>query len=105
MRLAALAAVVATIVWLTREHLLPTPHVPQEPPPHYRSTPPPPQASRDDLTTIKGIGPVYAGRLSEAGLGTFRALAGSDAASVAARLGISENMAASWIAQASNYTD
>ena len=92
-----------TIVWLTREHLLPTPHVSHEPPPHYRSTPPPPDESSDDLTAIKGIGPVYAARLDERGVSSFRALADADAAALAASLGISADAAAAWIAQASDY--
>lgn len=96
-------AVVATIVWLTREHLLPTPHVAHEPPPHYRSTPPPPKTSDDDLTAIKGIGPVYAARLNEAGVSSFRALAESDATVLAKSLGIPVNSAAAWIAQANDY--
>lgn len=104
MRLAALVAVVATIVWLTREHLLPTPHVAHEPPPHYRSTPPPPETSSDDLTAIKGIGPVYAARLDEAGVRSFRALAEADASALADSLGISVDNAAAWIAQANDYT-
>ncbi len=91
------------IVWLTREHLLPTPRVAHEPPPHYRSTPPPPDDSDDDLTAIKGIGPVYAGRLEESGVGSFRALADSDAAALAASLGVSAETAAAWIAQANDY--
>lgn len=102
MRFAALVAVVATIVWLTREHLLPTPHVSDEPPPHYRSTPPPPEPSSDDLTAIKGIGPAYAARLDRAGVSSFRALAEADAVALAASLGISANTAAGWIAQAND---
>jgi predicted flap endonuclease-1-like 5' DNA nuclease len=98
-----LAAVAATIVWLTREHLLPTPHVTHEPPPHYRSTPPPPDEAADDLTAIKGIGPVYASRLDERGVHSFRALANADAATLATSLGISPNVAADWIAQASDH--
>ena len=35
----------------------------------------PPRAGQDRLTDIKGIGPVYAGRLYEAGIHTFRQLA------------------------------
>ena len=97
---AGFVGLVAAVVWLTREHLLPTPHVPHEPPPHYRSTPPPPEAAPDDLTEIKGIGPVYAGRLEVLGITTFRALSESDQRVIADSLGISNNAAAGWISQA-----
>ena len=103
MRLATLFAVVATIVWLTREHLLPTPQVAHEPPPHYRSTPRPPEASDDDLTAINGIGPVYAARLDEAGVRSFRALAESDAVGLATSIGIPVDTAVGWIAQANDF--
>ncbi len=100
LRLAALAALAATIVWLTREHLLPKPRVTGDAPPHYRSTPPPPEAEPDDLKVIKGIGPVYADRLGAAGITSYRALADADAATVAETAGTTEEAAAGWIAQA-----
>ena len=87
----------ATIVWLTREHLLPTPKVSDEPPPHYRATPPP---EPDDLTEVKGIGPVYASRLNEAGIVTFRGLAESDSAATAAAIDMPAETVAGWIEQA-----
>ena len=100
LRLAAAAALLTAIVWLTREHLLPTPHVSHEPPPHYRSTPPPPETDPDDLTAIKGIGPVYADRLHREGVTTFRALAATEAGDIAAALNVSSEMTSDWIAQA-----
>lgn len=103
-RLAALVAVAATIVWLTRERMLPTPRVPEEPPPHYRSTPPPPEPVGDNLTLIKGIGPVYAGRLSDAGITTFDGLAAASTDAVMAATGVSSGSAAGWIEQASDRT-
>lgn len=99
-RLAATVALLAAIVWLTREHLLPTPHVSHETPPHYRSTPPPPEEEPDDLTAVKGIGPVYASKLNGMGLSTFRALAEIDAHTVAEGLGVSPDAVTDWIAQA-----
>ena len=93
-------ALAATIVWLTREHLLPKPRVTGEALPHYRSTPPPPQAEPDDLTVIKGIGPAFSERLGAAGIVSYRALAESDAASVAEQIDTSEAAVADWIAQA-----
>ncbi len=101
-RLAATAALLATIVWLTRERLLPTPRVADDPAPHYRSTPPPPQAEPDDLTLIKGIGPVYASRLGEAGIISFRALAETDPVTAAETVGTTEDAVIDWVAQAKN---
>lgn len=84
--------------------MLPAPRVPGEPPPHYRSTPPPPEAVPDDLTEIKGIGPVYAGRLRDEGIGTFERLVAADADTVAAATGASPEAAAGWIEQARDRT-
>lgn len=92
--------VVAVIVWLTREHLLPTPRVIDDEHPHFRSTPPAPAAEHDDLTEIKGIGPVYAGRLAEEGIRSFRGLSEIDAATIAATVGTTEQAVADWIDQA-----
>jgi len=80
--------------------MLPAPRVPAEPPPHYRSTPPPPEADPDDLTEIKGIGPVYAGRLVEAGIETFEGLGAAEATLVAAAAGVSAEVADLWIERA-----
>ena len=100
LRLAALLIVAATIVWLTREHLLPSPRVTDEKPPHFRSTPPAP--AHDDLTSIKGIGPVYAGRLAELGVRSFQALSEQDPATTAKRLGTTQQAVTDWVAQAKN---
>jgi len=103
-RLLALAALAAAIVWLTREHLLPTPHVSHEPPPHYRSTPPAPSADPDDMTAIKGIGPVYASRLADIGVVSFHALANTDAHTIVSATGASAGAVDEWIAQAKGRT-
>ena len=87
----------ATVVWLTREHLLPTPEVGDEPRPRYRATPP---SEPDDLTEVKGIGPVYASRLNGSGIATFRGLAESDAAATAAAIDVPVETVANWIEQA-----
>ena len=97
-RLATLLLVAAVVVWLTRERLLPTPRVTDDARPQYRSTPPPPEP--DDLTEIKGIGPVYAGRLGDAGIRSFRGLSESDATTVAGTVGTTEAVVNDWIAQA-----
>lgn len=99
-RFVGLIAIVAAIVWLTREHLLPTPHVPHEPPPHFRSTPPPPEPAADDLTAIKGIGPVYAARLADSGIISFQDLAAADPNTVADTTNAAASVVAGWIWQA-----
>lgn len=104
-RLLALAAVAAAIVWLTREHLLPTPHISHEPPPPYRSTPPAPAREPDDLTAIKGIGPVYASRLADIGVVSFHTLAGTDAQTIISATGASAGAVDEWIAQAKGRTN
>lgn len=98
-RFAAFVAACAAIVWLTRERLLPAPRVPSEPPPHYRSTPPPAKAA-DDLTVIRGIGPVYSTRLGSIGITTFESLIEVDPAVIADAVGVSTATVDNWIAQA-----
>ena len=100
LRVITLLAVLAAIVWLTRERLLPAPKVEDDPRPHYRSTPPPPHREPDDLTAIKGIGPVFAARLEQAGIRSFRGLSEIDAATIADGIGTTEARVADWISQA-----
>lgn len=99
-RLAVLFAAAATIVWLTRENLLPRPRVADDPRPHFRSSPPEPQQDPDDLTEIKGIGATYAARLHDMGIESFRALSEVSSATVAEAVGTSQSVADGWIAQA-----
>ena len=80
--------------------MLPTPRVPKEPPPHFRNTPPPPDSAPDDLTLIKGIGPVYAGRLGDEGIDTFAGLAAADADEIASITGVAPQVSSGWIEQA-----
>jgi hypothetical protein len=56
--------------------------------------------AKDDLTEIKGVGPTYASRLAEVGILTFADLAKADAAKVAEVAKVSEKVAGSWIAAA-----
>ncbi|MEA3510012.1 MAG: helix-hairpin-helix domain-containing protein [Actinomycetota bacterium] len=88
-------------VWALRDKLLPAPEIPDGPPPRFRtgdtSTP-----SVDDLTTVKGIGPIYAERLIEAGITSFADLASADVTAVSDAAGISESTAESWMEQATS---
>lgn len=99
-RLSALVIAAAAILWFTREYLLPKPRVADEEHPHFRSTPPAPPVEHEDLTAIKGIGPVYAARLADAGIRSFRSLAEVDAATIATAVGTTEQAVDSWITQA-----
>lgn len=54
----------------------------------------------DDLTAIRGIGPVFAQRLADLGLSNFSALGGADADNVARQLGVSVAVFTAWQDQA-----
>lgn len=103
-RIVGLTVAIGVVLWLTRERLLPAPHVSGEPAPPFRSTPPaptpPPAVEPDDLRAIKGIGPVLATRLTKSGVATIRALADADAAAVSESLGVAASRVDDWIAQA-----
>ena len=90
-------------VWALRDKLLPAPEIPDGPPPRFRTVPPSPVAA-DDLTEVKGVGPVYAQRLVDAGITSFAMLADADVAAVAGSAKVSESQAASWIGQAAKHT-
>jgi predicted flap endonuclease-1-like 5' DNA nuclease len=95
-------------VWALRDKLLPAPEVPEGPPPRFRTGTTTAGAAEsaevDDLTEVKGIGPVYAERLTDAGVTTFAELAEADAAAIAGAAGVSESVAASWMEQAAAHT-
>jgi len=57
-------------------------------------------ADMADLTVIDGVGPAYAGRLSEAGITDLRKLAKADSIKVAAVAKVAEKVASAWIAEA-----
>lgn len=58
----------------------------------------------DDLTAIPGIGPVFARRLMEAGVATYRELANTGPGRVAEIVNVTEGRAAKWIDAASSLT-
>lgn len=55
-----------------------------------------PQAPSEAVDVIKGIGPTYAGRLSDAGVETVADLATSDVESLAEETGVSEKRIRNW---------
>ncbi|MBT8202688.1 MAG: hypothetical protein HKN74_12195 [Acidimicrobiia bacterium] len=87
-RLLTLAGAVVGAVWYAKQHTAPDPTPADgswEPRPQLRAVPDPapPAATADDLTAIKGIGPVYAEQLSELGIRSFSDLATADAEALA----------------------
>jgi len=60
------------------------------------------RASTSDLTAVKGIGPAYNARLEQAGITTFRRLAGSSPQSVGEVAKVSVARAEEWVHRASD---
>jgi len=101
-----IGAGVAAVVWLVKDRLLGPETVPvrAEDTPAFRVAPGPPSrpsASDDDLSEVKGIGPVYRARLEQAGITSFSALALATTAEVASAAEIPTDKAEDWIRQAS----
>ena len=92
----------ALAIYLFRDRLLPPPVI--EPAPAPIRGAPASRATSDDLTAVAGIGPVYAARLVESGISSFRQLASADPEKVAAAAGARPEAVADWIAQAERLT-
>lgn len=97
-RVAGVLMGLAAAAWALRDKVLPAPEVPTGPPPKFRE----PAGDRDttataDLTTVKGIGPKTSEKLTSAGIGDLRALAGSEPTTVAEAADTSEATATRWI--------
>ncbi len=101
LRIAGVVIGLGAAAWALRDKLLPPPAVPEGPPPRFRTTPPPAATSEpDDLTTVKGIGPVYAERLVAAGYDSFAALAAAGPEAVGGAAGVSADTAKKWMESA-----
>lgn len=97
-----IGAGVAAAVWMLRDRIVkPQPAAPQ-PPPTFRVTPPQAvvRADADDLTAIRGIGPVFKARLAAAGVSRYDELATLDPNRLADLAGVAESRAREWIDQA-----
>ena len=96
--LLAIAGVVA-VLWLVRDRFVTIGRPKHVEPVSFRVAPHDPAAAPPpaDLTDIRGIGPVYAERLSDAGIESAHDLVAADPATVAAAAGVSEERAAGWI--------
>lgn len=92
-RAVGVVAGLGAAVWALRDRLLPAPEVHSEPPPRFRAG----MSTPDDLTEIKGIGPVTAAKLAEHGISKFDDLAAMAPDDVATAAGTSSAAAAAWI--------
>ena len=107
--LIGIGAGAAAVVWLVKDRLLGPETVPVRPEeaPAFRVAPGPPSRpsiSDDDLSEVKGIGPVYRARLEQAGITTFSALAAATAEDIASAAEIPADKAEDWIKQAAGLT-
>jgi large subunit ribosomal protein L21 len=104
LRFLTLAGAVAGAVWYARQKGQPVPSEGawEGQPSELKAVPDPAVSSEstvDDLTSIKGIGPVSNKKLADIGVTTFAELAAADPATVMARFDSRANVA-DWIAQA-----
>ncbi|OFW63283.1 MAG: hypothetical protein A2135_04630 [Actinobacteria bacterium RBG_16_67_15] len=92
----------AAVVWMLRDRIVKPQAAAPQPPPAFRVTPPPvaARADADDLTAIRGIGPVFKARLATAGISRFDELAALDPERLAGLAGVPESRAREWIDQA-----
>lgn len=102
--LVGIGAGVAAVVWLVKDRLLGPETAPLSPAeaPAFRVAPDREPAGEDDLSQVKGIGPVYRARLEEAGYTTFASLASAAATDVADAAGVAEEKAEGWVGQAAD---
>lgn len=97
------------MVWLLKDRILgpeTTPVTPEEAP-KFRVVPTPSKGGKtasEDLSQVKGIGPVYKARLVAGGITTFAALAKTPAPRIAEIAEVGEETAADWAKQASALT-
>jgi predicted flap endonuclease-1-like 5' DNA nuclease len=95
-KLTGFLAGLSAAIWLMRDRLISL-ALPREPePPTFRVSP----GEEDDLTKIKGVGDVFASRLKEMGIATFKDLAEADPGTVAAYVDTQSARVENWIAQA-----
>lgn len=106
-RVVGIVGGVGAVAWAMRDRFV-TLALSREPE-HPTFTLPPEQtetvsAEPDDLTTIPGIGPVFARRLMEAGVATYVGLATADPQRIAEIVNVTESRASAWIEAAGSRT-
>jgi len=95
LRVAGVVVGLGAAAWALRDRMLPAPEIHEEPPPKFRTG-----GGADDLTLIKGIGPVYRDRLTVSGIHSFSDLATAAAAEIAEVAGTSVAIAQGWVQSA-----
>jgi hypothetical protein len=95
-----------TVIWVMRDRFISL-ALPREPePPTFRVAPHPPQPieekpiQADDLTVIKGVGPVYAARLVDCGVTSLTDLSVANAEALATAIEVPVARVTDWIAEA-----
>lgn len=83
---------IAAVVWAMRDRFISVATSREPEPPAFKAGPMPPA-----VDTIDGIGPVFAERLTSAGLGTVEALAEASPDRVAEAASVSAARARTWI--------
>ncbi len=99
LRVAGVVVGLGAAAWALRDRMLPAPEVHDEPPPKFRTG-----GGADDLTAIKGIGPVYRDRLATSGIHSFSDLADATADDVADVAETSISVAEGWVQSAQSLT-
>lgn len=103
-RVAGVVVGLGAAVWALRDRLLPAPEVHSEPPPRFRTVDSSTDdvIETDDLTAIRGIGPVTAAKLAENDIRSFKALADMTPESLADAAGTTSEAAGAWIESAAD---
>ncbi|HZD22611.1 MAG TPA: helix-hairpin-helix domain-containing protein [Acidimicrobiia bacterium] len=91
------------IIWAMRDRLISVTTSREPVPPSFRSPVLNPKDPSPPVTSIEGIGPVFAQRLTDAGISDVAALAGSSPDRVAEAASVSAARARSWIELANQF--
>jgi hypothetical protein len=105
LRFIGVLAGLGTVIWVMRDRFISL-ALPREPdPPIFRVAPQTPPAGQtasqqDDLTIVKGVGPVYAARLQDSGISSLAGLAAAQAETLSATIDVPVGRVSAWIDEA-----